>query len=890
VRYPGACEKSSPASTLIILGPSFSGAVDSVGALSERLGDRPTSVTDLCLVSSSTTDNTNGLVNKLYSRVTYTNLALDNGLKILHVMNLVRALMGATNYDAAPALSEESGEVSNRVAILAEASTYGHGICSDKDVTNDDPVANRSVKSFCDSTIFFYFPANIADIRYGLQEQRDVQRRSSALKLPATSEHLSLELGAENGSEYPDSRQSGLTSVSSELAMEQVLDTLKAVNPPPRIVIVVATDVRDRLFLFDEVRERLPRAMLIDLSADNLLGHPNFLHASRGALSMASMGLNKRVNRDLRVHIPTSEQIPMSDREPELSPSSPVSAWSSDVQAILEGAVGCMADATLETNGLPCGLPSPKSSTELVLRRQAAIHVVTLEGFKRVSEQFVFNEPSTGKQTLADWGLNVAEVGAPLLCTAAALLWLFPLIVPSGGWARRAVRIVNKASYTVCVLYAALLFAVAWDIHRVDYDNSVLFWILAGLACGFFGLICCILVLRHASQAAPPVSYWNACAPTLLALSAALMASTPLWWLRTVHSSFGQTVDLKALVQLGLDPDPGLAFLLLVALATLALLYASVVLATAAGIVNRNSTLLRRAQPSSQQPPKRLAAVKFNRRGIPHMNPFGLLGAAAIVVAAIVGPDLFSGNVRLTIFGQWASMVALLAITATTCSAALLACSGIGAARRVAALSEHILIARSGASGGAGLGPWSLDDSSLRVFPATPVIATVADGGRLAKKLRSTDDLADWTQLLKDWLYNGLNRSEHRVAVFTLLATEISVYRWSVAGAVLCTLASVGAVYLFPIEADRLLLLNLAILAALGVAAGYVATAFERDELLSNILCNRQPRRRFSAPLFAFIAAPFVVFALAVAIANVPGVVDWGGGLLQLLGALGVHA
>src|SRR5262249_50735793 len=108
-------------------------------------------------------------------------------------------------------------------------------------------------------------------------------------------------------------------------------------------------------------------------------------------------------------------------------------------------------------------------------------------------------------------------------------------------------------------------------------------------------------------------------------------------------------------------------------------------------------------------------------------------------------------------------------------------------------------------------------------------------------------------------------------------------------GAVVCTLASVGAVYLFPIEADRLLLLNLVILAAVGVAAGYMATAFQRNELLCIILCNRHHGRRFSAPLFACITIPFLVFAVAVAIANVPGVVDWGGGMLQLLKSLGIH-
>jgi hypothetical protein len=60
--------------------------------------------------------------------------------------------------------------------------------------------------------------------------------------------------------------------------------------------------------------------------------------------------------------------------------------------------------------------------------------------------------------------------------------------------------------------------------------------------------------------------------------------------------------------------------------------------------------------------------------------------------------------------------------------------------------------------------------------------------------------------------------------------------------------------------------------------------------LLCNVLCNRKAGRRFSVPLFACIAIPFLVFAIAIAIANVPGVVDWGGGLLQLLKTLGVHA
>jgi hypothetical protein len=912
--YPAKCDKLPPASTLLMLGPTFSGAIDSVGEWSQRLAERPGDLTHFCLVSSSTTDDTNDLVSTRYPRVAYANLAVKNKDKVLHIARLMSALTGTTDYSARPASLQSSRDFqqsqdsrdsknSNRVAILAEASTFGQGICNERDDPRDEPKGTQLYKQFCKSATFFYFPANIADIRYGLQEQRKEERRDSGLKLPVRSEHLSLELGAENGSEYPESRQSGLTSVSAELAIEQVLDALKAMNPPPRIVIVVATDVRDRLFLFDELRERLPRAMLVDLEADNLLGHPDFLHASRGALAMASVNLTPPVPSDRKPHIPSvqlsmpCQQIQTPDDGPARSRTRPVAAWSSDVQALLARAVKGLMDTPPDERGSPC---ADVSTTNLI--GKAAIQVVTLEGFKPVSRRFVRNdsvsenESTQGKFKLADWiskiDFDVANGGAPALCAAAAWLWMYPLLIAGGGSAqRRSIRVVNSLSYlsyVVCVVYAALLIVVALNIRHEDYDNSVLAWILVALAGGVLGLIFCLFVLRRASQAAPPLTYWNVWVPALLAVASAAMASTPLWWLQSLRSlvrSVGPVVDLDALIRLGLDPDPGLAFLLLVALATFALLYASVVLATAAGVVNRNSTLLRNAQPAANR-----KAVTINRRGVRNLNPFGLLVIVGLMIAALVGPDLCYTNVRLTIFGLFASMVALLAITATTCSAALLACSAIGAARRITVMSEHILLERGKATGGAGPGVWSHNNSSPRVFPATPVIATVADGGLVARKLRSSSTLTNWTEWLRDWIYNGQDDNNHRVAVFTLLATEISLYQWSVAGAVLCTLASVGAAYLFPIEADRLLLLNLLILAALGVAAGYIATAFERNELLCHVLCNRGPGRHFSAPMFACITVPFLILALAIGIANVPGVVDWGGGLLELLKTLGVHA
>src|SRR5262249_33836060 len=156
----------------------------------------------------------------------------------------------------------------------------------------------------------------------------------------------------------------------------------------------------------------------------------------------------------------------------------------------------------------------------------------------------------------------LAERGAPLLCGAAAWLWVCPLVFAGRGMARRSIRVINVVSYAWCTAYAVTLLRVAWSIHASDYDNSVLYWTVVMLAAGFAALLFCLFMLRHASNQPHP-KYLNVWVPALLAFGAAVMASTPLWWLATMESTRTQALDLNALVRLGLDPDPGLAFLLL---------------------------------------------------------------------------------------------------------------------------------------------------------------------------------------------------------------------------------------------------------------------------------------------------------------------------------------
>ena len=943
--YPDACQSSRQAATLLVLGPNFSGSVDSAGEAGKRLqlalgNELPAQpIKSMCLLSSGATDSTNEAANELWSNapfpVRYESLALDNAHKLRDIAHLLPALVG----ELPPADSVERSPV----AILAEGSTYGYGVCGYAD--DHDHAMTPEVRNLCLSARRLYFPANIADVRYGMQQAQQREAQDNSLKMTVPSGHLSLSLEAENGSEYPQSRQSALTSVGVQLALQQVLGQLQA--HPPKIVIVVATDVRDRLFLFDELRKRLARAMLVDLESDNLIGHPDFLHASRGALAIGSAEL-------------TTQGLTYGCKASGAA-AQMMSTWSTDFQAILADAVSRLYVPGSERSR-PCDAVNVKY-------RRPIMQVISLEGLrsltKRDSETAAtavltpIEEGSTSHRAM----LASAEISAPFFCLGAAWLLVGPLILPHlrpGRFIRSRLWLANALVGAICMAYPITAFLLTRSLHQRDHDNLACVATLFIVGVALTGLILSIRLVRQATRTSPPVNLRNIVGPVLLALAAAGFATMPSVWYASVKDSLADhlvNLDVSQLEALGLEPNPGLAFLLLVTLATLTLLYSCGVLATGAGVVNRNSAVLRQAQqgapdasaahapeqtgavppgvmlpaaaagdgipgalfvpgvellratqalkavpttpsgpsqqppvppqqsdPDSQQPPQR------ELRGALNLNPLGVFLLGALLIGAIVTPDLAWGDLRLTVFGPLASRIALLALGATSLSATVLLACSLGMARRIFAVSRYLVTARKPVSREESVGLWPPDDvSAPRVFPATPVLARAADGARKASELIWGENLNEWRKRVAEWLYEGNDDTRHRIALFTLLATEIAVLRWCVLGAVLCALASIGAVYLFPIEADPLLVYNLVLLVGVGTIAGLAATAFERDALLSNILCNRPAPRTFSTPLFAFIALPFIALAVAFAIAQVPGVLDRGGGVLQLLGALGLH-
>jgi len=985
--YPDACHAPQPSSTLLVLGPNFSGGVDSAGEVGKQLeiasgghlAIQP--IQSLCLLSSSATDTTNERANNAWAKtpfnVSYKSLALENQRKLRNIVNLLPALVGGQS----------------RVAFLAEASTYGYGVCGYSQDLSADMLPEA--RNLCNHAKHLYFPANISDIRYGMQQDQQRRTADNPLKLETPTGHLSLDLGAENGSEYPESRQSGLTSVGVQLALEQVLGQLR--EDPPKVVIVVATDVRDRLFLFDELRKRLARAMLIDLEADNLIAHPDFLHASRGALAIGSAELTTQgPTYGCETPPPRANGKGALDSNGALDASDAawhsMSSWSTDFQAMLADAVSRLYALGTERSEAPCEATSFKY-------RPASLQLITLEGLKSITRKpgdaeqrgtqeadrqrsdraasIAGNPPVDAAaigppafQALDVPGsapgramMTVAETTAPFFCLGAAWLLIGPLVLPHLLYRpdRPKISLVDSVAGGICLLYPIAPILVARSLHAHDHDNLVLLGTSVVLFAALVGLAVCARQLRHVGHTARPANLRNIAAPALLALAATGFALTPSIWYARINNTAPDYLDVSELEAIALDPDPGLAFLLLVALATIVMLYACTVLATTAGIVNRNSAVLREenpeTKPSAQPVRPRLAAPAAadwvsaqiaillpgtvepgsivlamqpllaapplrwllahlargraltvpqpqrtgGRRGALNLNPLSLFWAGALIIAALVAPDVMWGDLRLTVFGPLASLVALLSLAATTIAATLLLCCSLGLARRISAISRHLATARvpHSSDGVISASPhdarehaisrWPCDGFGPRVFPPTPVVARATDGGSEVKRLLWAADLADWRKRISEWLHHGDDDGKHRIAVFALLATEISLFRWCVIGTTLCALASIGAVYLFPIEADSLLMFNLLVLVGVGAVAALAATTFERDTLLSNVLCNRPAPRKFSTPLFVFTSVPFIALAVALAIAQIPGVLDWGGGVLQLLKAFGLH-
>jgi hypothetical protein len=891
LQYPG-CPSGDARRSLVLLGPTFSGALDAVG---QQLGELlSTELTDICLVSGFTTVSSNQRARLRYNYLHHKRLALDDGAKLLSLANLAQAF---GYFDPEPPIDDgprqRPGSRQNfrprKVAFLTEASTFGYGVCKSPEGAFGE--VRERVRAFCRGAQTLYFPSAIADIRYGLDQERERRENEvrAAMDAALPKDYLALDIGAENGSEFPETRQSTLTAASQQLALDRVLDRLD--QSDPKMVIVVATDVRDRLFLFDQLRRRLPSALLIDLETDILLAHPDFLHASRGAITVGSANLFVQWNKLYGCE-------PRWLQQGEVKSSVPLASWALDGQGMLADAVARLDDFGPPRSQPPC-IAVPKDGF-----RMPVMHVVTLNGLRRISSAYA---PGATEDR---WAKTMAERKTERLTYLSIAQWLglaacVFVIVP---WLtlrplKRSVRIGSAFSRPNMMRAAAISAVATWvfAMHAAYFGPdpesgyALFYWSLAILVLAFFGLLRCWKRVQEAGPAAGklPERYRRTIAG--FGAFACLMAAWPAILRCWPTDDALPALDDDLVTRLGLDIGQGLAYYVITAIGVVTILFTMIMLATAACIMTRNNGLLNISTPANE--------CDLGAR-VPR---FPRIAIAAVVglIALIAGPSLVAplDGPRLSIFGPEASAIATFVLVITTLGASILTTVAIHANRRIRTIAGDIgrcvtpkRHCMSGDETTELPGLWPPNGWQPRIFPATPVVVRVST--EIIRDLRkgtrcAGDKKKSWNRLIREFLGKcdgtmNVNDWQHRRAIYALLASEISLYRWFVAGAVLCALASVCAAYLFPLEADNLLMWNLGVLLTHALLAGFVATTFERDGVLSNILCNRPRKAEFSASLFVYAALPFLALGFAIAVSQMPGVVDWGGGVLALLAAIGI--
>ena len=162
------------------------------------------------------------------------------------------------------------------IAILAEESSFGLG-------ASTCPLPATKAGADPQPPTFLQFPQNIASIRAEhAQLSKNEGSSQSGFSLP--SKFLELDMtGVDVGKDLPPPYQPNLSTRSDELVLHQMLDAL-ATFKRPAATIIIATDIRDRLFLLNEIKSALPGTLPVVLEVDNLMVHPDYRQLSRGSV------------------------------------------------------------------------------------------------------------------------------------------------------------------------------------------------------------------------------------------------------------------------------------------------------------------------------------------------------------------------------------------------------------------------------------------------------------------------------------------------------------------------------------------------------------------------------------------------------------------------------
>ncbi|HSS50530.1 MAG TPA: hypothetical protein VLX28_16460, partial [Thermoanaerobaculia bacterium] len=199
-------------------------------------------------------------------------------------------------------LRDEMGWNEHQIALLVEADTaYGRSVLETEESEQTAKTAAKKAatprqpyeRSPHAPLVMVPFPSHISELRTATEKEKAAQAKAQAgaqPSLPSGSTVLELDLtDPGQPADLVPTFTSDVTVPTNELVLENLLRGLS--REGIRYVGILATDVKDKLFLAEQVRSRVPDAVLFTFDNGLLYAHPQYAQTMDGMLVFSSAPL-----------------------------------------------------------------------------------------------------------------------------------------------------------------------------------------------------------------------------------------------------------------------------------------------------------------------------------------------------------------------------------------------------------------------------------------------------------------------------------------------------------------------------------------------------------------------------------------------------------------------
>ena len=273
---------------LSILGPNFSGSAATLRAMvdSALATDDTTLRTARIISGSATSFNNHDVLTDTACTIVPRRDSADARDTVARIRFAATVNPDGALDDALRTVLASLGMRPFQVAVLAESGTaYGAA-------TLDAPRDTSSAKSGAtlappdSSYLTVPFPLNIASLRSEFERAPGSAKPTAELPRLSESPRSRLSLDEASRSRETPALTSNLSVASLDVVLEGIMRTLS--EHDTRVVVIKATDVRDKLFLARELRRWVRDVVIIVYEGHMLLRRPEYADALRGALVLSS--------------------------------------------------------------------------------------------------------------------------------------------------------------------------------------------------------------------------------------------------------------------------------------------------------------------------------------------------------------------------------------------------------------------------------------------------------------------------------------------------------------------------------------------------------------------------------------------------------------------------